>query len=73
MDVWMSELPMQATEIAHPYIPTRTDAVSESGEIPMYVYFPSAWLEETGYGLTGNLKKQSFSYNPNYIHTKTII
>ena len=30
MYVWLSILPMQATEKAHSDIPTRTDAVSES-------------------------------------------
>ena len=65
MYVWMSILPTQATEMAHPYIPTRTDAVSESDDFSMYAYFPSAWLEETGFGVTGPLKYSRFSYHPN--------
>ena len=39
MDVWMSILPMQATEMAHPDIPARTDAVSKRVDFSMYVYF----------------------------------
>ena len=56
MDVWMPISPMQATEIAHPYIHTWTRAVEESDEISMYVYFSSPCIVEIGYGLAGNLK-----------------
>ena len=65
MDVWMSELPMQATEMAHPYIHTRTDAISGNVDFFMYVYFSMACIEETGFGFTGPLNKSCFSYHPN--------
>ena len=65
MYVWMSILPTQATEMVHPYIHTRTDAISESDEFPMYVYFSSPCIVETGFGLTGALKLPRFLYHPN--------
>ena len=73
MDVWMSILPMQATEMAHPYIPPRTDAVSRNSEIPMYVYFCPCRPMENAFAPGADLKKPPFSYHPNYIHSKTII
>ena len=47
MDVWMPILPMQATEMAHPYIHTWTDAVSKWAKIFMYVYFCPCRPRET--------------------------
>ena len=40
MYVWMSILPTQATEMAHPDIHTRTHAVSENDDFSMYVCRP---------------------------------
>ncbi len=71
MDVWMPNLPMQATEIANPYKHTWTDAVSERVDFLMYVYFSMACVRENGVGLAAVLKTLPFAHPSihTYIHT----